>query len=248
MKREKFETPSSVFTGPLTRSTRAIVDRKELSVAPRYELPASQIRYLSTIPYRVLKSAAGAQLFTTRHSRQQIAILTNGWLARTQLIGSDQRQITDILLPGDMILLHKAQKADDRCRVETVTDASLRLVDIDGTVDREGLTDTILRIQEIDLRELRETLAAVGSLSAVDRLRNILGRIDNRLRDAYAEGPDNWQFQLTQKAIADLAGLSLVHTNKSLKQLRAAGELSLEKTKLTMLINAQGQDRVVDNL
>lgn len=68
-----------------------------------------------------------------------------------------------------------------------------------------------------------ENLLSVGRRSATERIAMLLIHLYKRAESVGLCGQDGVSFPLTQQHITDALGLSLVHTNKTLKRLHAAG-------------------------
>ena len=70
---------------------------------------------------------------------------------------------------------------------------------------------------------LDEHLLSVGRRSAYERAAYLLAFLDARAQAAIASHTELRQLPLTQQHVADTLGLSLVHTNKTLRKLMDQG-------------------------
>jgi CRP-like cAMP-binding protein len=70
---------------------------------------------------------------------------------------------------------------------------------------------------------LDEHLLSIGRRSALERAAYLLAFLDWRARATMADNGTGYQLPLTQQHVADTLGLSLVHTNKTLRKLLDQG-------------------------
>lgn len=68
-------------------------------------------------------------------------------------------------------------------------------------------------------RMLDENLLSIGRRTALERAAYLVAFISSRARTAGPNGKTPVQIPITQQHIADTLGLSLVHTNKTIRKL-----------------------------
>ena len=166
--------------------------------------------------------------------------LLNGWAFRYKTLSDGRRQILNFLLPGDFIGVQ--QKMGDAAAhgVHSLTEVTLcvfrrdALWEFHRTAPTLGFAITWLTAHEESLVD--DTLLSVGRRSAEERIATLLVLLFKRasalLPDA---GADGVPFPLTQQHIADGLGLSLVHTNKTLRKLERRGLHRIEEGRLHLL-------------
>jgi CRP-like cAMP-binding protein len=74
-------------------------------------------------------------------------------------------------------------------------------------------------------RLLDAQLLTVGRRNALERVSYVVWHLYHRARDLGMTRGNRLAFPLTQQHLADTLGLSLVHTNKTIKRLRATGSI-----------------------
>jgi CRP-like cAMP-binding protein len=188
------------------------------------------------------KSIRVAALETLIHEGQTDAplyTLLDGWAFRYKTLSDGRRQILSFLLPGDFIGVQ--QKMGDAAAhgVDTLTAATFcvfqrdSLWEIHRRSPSMGFNLTWLTAHEESLVD--NTLLSVGRRSAEERIATLLILLYKR---AAAVQPDAKQpgvpFPLTQQHIADGLGLSLVHTNKTLRKLERRGLHRISEGRLVM--------------
>jgi CRP-like cAMP-binding protein len=188
------------------------------------------------------KSVQLGALETLIHEGQTDAplfTLLEGWAFRYKTLSDGRRQILSFLLPGDFIGVQ--QKMGDAAAhgVDTLTPALFctfqrdALWEIHRRSPSMGFNITWLTAHEESLVD--DTLLSVGRRSAEERIATLLILLYKRAAAVQAETSlPGVAFPLTQQHIADGLGLSLVHTNKTLRKLERRGLHRVSDGRLVM--------------
>lgn len=173
-----------------------------------------------------------------------------GWAFRFKTLSDGRRQILNFLLPGDFIGVQ--QKMGDAVAhgVQTLTPVTVCVFQRDALWALHRTTPTLgFAVTWITAHEesvVDDTLLSVGRRNAEERIAALLIVLFKRaaalLEDGGAGGVP---FPLTQQHIADALGLSLVHTNKTLRKLERRGLHRLRDGWLELL-DAKALARVAD--
>lgn len=167
--------------------------------------------------------------------------LLSGWAFRFKTLSDGRRQILNFLLPGDFIGVQQKMGEGSPHGVQALTDTVLcvfqgsALWDLHRTAPTLGFAVTWLTAQEESLVD--DNLLSVGRRNAEERIASLLVTLFKRAA-ALAPGLVRQQgvvFPLTQQHIADGLGLSLVHTNKTLRKLERRGLHRIEDGRLFLL-------------
>jgi CRP-like cAMP-binding protein len=154
--------------------------------------------------------------------------LLSGWAFRYKTLSDGRRQILSFLLAGDFIGVQ--QKMGDAAAhgVQTLTEAVFCVFQRDALWELHrrsptmGFNVTWLTAHEESLVD--DTLLSVGRRSAEERIAMLLILLFKRAAALQADaGTAGVPFPLTQQHVADGLGLSLVHTNKTLRKLERRG-------------------------
>jgi CRP-like cAMP-binding protein len=154
--------------------------------------------------------------------------LLHGWAFRYKTLSDGRRQILSFLLAGDFIGVQ--QKMGDAAAhgVETLTDAVFCVFQRDALWELHrrsptmGFNVTWLTAQEESLVD--GNLLSVGRRNAEERIASLLILLFKRAAALQGDrGASGVPFPLTQQHVADGLGLSLVHTNKTLRKLEKRG-------------------------
>lgn len=184
----------------------------------------------------------GATILMEGHSSPHLYTLLSGWAFRFKTLPDGRRQILNFALPGDFLGLQTSMFNEMQHSVETLTKTVLCVFPRDKvwTLYEKfpGLAYDLTWIAARSERMLDEHLLAVGRRSAVERVGFALLSLYYRARAIGLATGDSVAFPFTQQHLADALGLSLVHTNKTLKSLTAQGAASWKDGVFTVVDEA----------
>jgi CRP-like cAMP-binding protein len=157
-------------------------------------------------------------------------LVVSGLAARVKLVGDGRRQITAFHLAGDFVDLHsfllKRQdhgvQAISTCR--TVEVAHSRLLTVTET--HPHLTRMLWLLTLMDGAIHREWLASMGRRTAEAHLAHLICEFYVRLDEIGQTRGASFRLGISQNQLADALGLSAVHVNRMLQQLRSKGLIS----------------------
>jgi CRP-like cAMP-binding protein len=87
----------------------------------------------------------------------------------------------------------------------------------------------------VDEATLREWLLNVGRRSSIERLAHLFCELHLRLRAVGRADEDRFDLPVTQQDLADTTGMTSVHVNRLLRELRQKGLIELRHKHLTIL-------------
>lgn len=168
-------------------------------------------------------------------------VVVSGWAARVRNLDDGRRQIISLILPGDGIGICRKPKPLFHCPVMALTpvqtlDATPILRAIADQTTHAALCRSVDLAAAFEEAWLMDQIVRLGRLTAYERLAHLIMEIRFRLSFLDMEPGGLLPFPLTQEMLADATGLSMVHVNRTLQQLR--------KEKLIEV--GQGRLRVVD--
>jgi CRP/FNR family transcriptional regulator len=147
----------------------------------------------------------------------------NGWAFRYKMLDDGRRQILNYALPADMVGLQGALMREMEHSVEALTPLTLcvfprqKMWDLYSRFPSLAFDITWLAAREEQL--IDDNLVSVGRRSALERTAYVLLHLFTRAQEAGLVKDGAVQFPFTQQHLADTLGMSLVHTNKTLKRL-----------------------------
>ena len=189
---------------------------------------AEEIRTIQELRDSQTLLRAGATFIREGQRDGRLATLFSGWAFRYKTLRDGRRQILNFLLPGDFIGLQQKMADESPHGVEAITDVVLCTFPRDTAWELHrrlpalGYDVTWLAAHEESIVD--ENLVSVGRRTAAERIAMLLIRLYKRaaaLQPGKVVG--SVLFPITQQHIADALGLSLVHTNKTLRRLQKLG-------------------------
>lgn len=159
--------------------------------------------------------------------RTPARLIVRGWVARAGVLADGRRQIVGLHLPGDLLTPGEGEGGD--MTVWALTEA----ITIDASrfwraVENETVPDSRLgaawrQIREAERARLVHQIIRLGRLTAYERTAHLFLELhDKQLRAGLTE-IGAVQLPITQDVLADSLGLSAVHMNRTLQQLRRDG-------------------------
>jgi CRP-like cAMP-binding protein len=137
------------------------------------------------------------------------------------------RQLVAVHVPGEFVDLHAYPMRELDHSIGTLTAAKVAVVPhaaLRALLDpRPDLARKLWFSTLIDASMHRAWLFRVGRLDAVGRVAHFLCEMNARLQAVGQSDGKNFVLSLTQADIAEICGLTNVHTNRVLRQLREAG-------------------------
>jgi len=168
-----------------------------------------------------------------------VMLLTDGLAARYKLLSSGRRQITTLLVPGDFLDLSSflvprrdfGVVAVTSCRAVVIEHDQLRRVcEADPAATHLLWTET-----SIEAAIQREWLVSMGRRSAKGQMAHLFCELMVRLSAVGRSEPSAFHLPLTQNELADVLGLSPVHVNRILKELRRDGVIAWTNYRIEIL-------------
>lgn len=174
-----------------------------------------------------VRFARGEQVLRQGGRATRLYTLLEGVLIRYRLLEDGRRQIVNFLFPGDLVGLQAAFDAELTHSVEAMTEARLcafprdRFFDL--AVSHPKLSFDLTWMAAREEAALEDHLVSLGQRNAQERLAYLAVFLVQRGVATGVVREGVLRLTVTQSQIADMLGLSLVHTNRSLQALRRKG-------------------------
>ncbi|MBW3097287.1 Crp/Fnr family transcriptional regulator [Pseudohoeflea coraliihabitans] len=182
-----------------------------------------QLAFMSDFKSGELNVAAGTSILTEGFRNANLFTIQSGWAFRSKTLPDGRRQIMNFMVPGDLLGLQGSMFDEMQHTVEALSAVRLcvferrRLAEIYTQHPTLAFDITWLAAQEE--RILDENLLSVGRRSALERAAYLLAFLYQRGKNAGMVGDGRMTMPITQQHVADTLGLSIVHTNKTLRKL-----------------------------
>ena len=168
-----------------------------------------------------------------------VFLVLEGMACRHKVRANGTRQIMAYLLPGDLCDIDVALL--DTMDHAITTLSACRVVCIPPKVIAEvmehhpQLARALRMTTLVDEATLREWLVNVGCRSALERVAHLFCELQVRMQAVSLADGNSYGMPVTQAALADTTGLSSVHLNRSVQELRRQGLITLRQRRLTIL-------------
>lgn len=194
------------------------------------ELPNSSEQALLALPFRVRSFAENTDIVRQGDRPGECALLLDGFACRYKVLGEGQRQIMSFHIPGDIPDLQSLHLPVMDHSLMALTPTKLAFIPHlalnDLTRTYPEITVAFWRDTLIDASVFREWLAGVGRRTAHQRIAHLICEVYVRMRSVGLAEKGGFPLPVTQAELGDSLGLSTVHVNRVLQDLRRDGLIS----------------------
>lgn len=201
-------------------------------------LSEEECRAIIEATRRTTTFAAGDDIAKRGDRIRGVNLLLEGFAYRYKILEDGRRQILAYLLPGDFCDLdvflikwmdHSIGALKDSKSAVISPAHILKLTD-----QFPNLTRALWRSSLLDEAITREWVVNIGQRAAYERMAHLFCELFHRLRAVGEIDGKSCPFPLTQIALGDTLGLSSVHVNRTLQELRRNNLVSLRNGLLTI--------------
>ncbi len=170
--------------------------------------------------------------------RENVDLILSGWAYRYKALENGRRQIIAYLIPGDLCDLRVSVLRAMDHSVGAITPVTIAEIAPDRMAT---LTDSNSRVAQafwwsslVAEAIEREWIVNLGQRSAFERLGHLFCELFIRLRTVGLTDGNSCELPMTQLELGETTGLSTVHVNRTLQELRANGLVILRGGTLTI--------------
>ena len=203
---------------------------------------------LRAVPVKVRKLEPHTDIVCDGDKPTQCCMIIDGFCWRYKMTSGGNRQILSVHMPGEMPDLQSLHLTSMDHTLASITRAEIGLVAHQSlrelTRRFPHLTDALWRSTLIDSAIFRQWLVGLGARTAYQRIAHLF--CEMAVRQAVGNEPaQSIVLPLTQIELGDALGLSAVHVNRSLRDLREAG-LALVERGVVQILDYEGLKRAGD--
>lgn len=200
------------------------------------DLGTADRQAILALPYSPRRLDQGSVLFREGERATHCCIVLSGIACRHKILDNGARQILSVHIKGDAVDLQNALLAQTDYNLQALTRAEVAVVPA-GTVKAlisasPGAARALWIETLLDASIQREWTLNVGRRDSRSRVAHLLCELGVRLEAAELGERQRFDLPLTQEQLADVTGLTAVHVNRVLQNLRGAGLISREKSPL----------------
>jgi CRP-like cAMP-binding protein len=173
--------------------------------------------------------------------------ILGGWACRQRVLPDGRRQIFSFLLPGDAIGVHP-RLAPELSTIAALT--ALETCDAEPAIEAAqagaaGLARAFAAAERYEQGLLLDHMVRLGRQTAYERVAHFLLELQHRLEAIGLGDSQRFPLPLTQEILADALGLSIVHVNRTLQQLRRERLIEL-RSGVAILLEREALAKIAD--
>jgi CRP-like cAMP-binding protein len=194
-------------------------------------LAAMELKALADVQSAPLSVKRGRQLTHEGQTGHRAFVLQAGWACSYKLLSNGARQIISFPVPGDCVGLRSILLRTADHSFSALTDAVVSPVDGDRLLkcitEFPRLGAALFWAASRDEAMVVEHLVSIGRRSAIQRTAHFFMELAERLALVGLATEAEFKFPLSQYVLADALGLTAIHVNRVLRQLRERALLTL---------------------
>ena len=203
-----------------------------------FTLTDDERQALETLPMQMVVIKENQDIVRAGDSPSRSCLLLSGFACVYKLTGDGKRQIAGFSIAGDipdlqslhLDVLDNSIGTLTPCRVGFIPHEALR----DLCVRYPRITAAFWRETLIDAAIFREWVLNVGQREAYSRMAHVFCELIVRLRAVGLADDHACDLPITQAEFADALGVTTVHVNRVLQEMRANGLIELSGDRLNI--------------
>lgn len=202
---------------------------------------------LSEIEMRLLRDLADDARYHSPHRDLYTAeallppprMIVAGWAAQYRILPDGQRQIISLKMPGDLIGSATQLRLPSACAMAALSE--LETVDARPFIGaaanpaRSSFAHAVCVMAHANETLLCDQVVRLGRQTAPSRFAHLMLELYERLGRVGLAEDHRFAMPLTQDALADVLGFSVVHVNRTVQQLRRESLLDVRNGIVTLL-------------
>jgi CRP-like cAMP-binding protein len=193
---------------------------------------------VENLPVRVHALKARQDIVRDGDTATQCCLILEGWACRYKILGEGKRQIFSFHIAGDIPDLQSLHIPLMDHTLATMTAAKVAFIPHEAlrdlTYQYPRLGAVLWRDTLVDAGIFREWMACMGQRSAYDHLAHLFCELYLKQEAVGLAGENRCPLPITQVDLADATGLSNVHVNRVLQEMRGNGLITLRGNTLVI--------------
>ncbi|MCJ2017085.1 Crp/Fnr family transcriptional regulator [Methylobacterium sp. E-065] len=193
---------------------------------------------IEALPVRVRTLSARQDIAREGDLATQCCLILEGWAYRYKLLSEGRRQIFSFHIAGDIPDLQSLHIPLMDHNLGTMTQATVAFIPHESMHDLTARFPSIAaklwRDTLIDAAIFREWLIAMGRRPAFEHLAHLFCELYLKQEAVGLAGDHRCSLPITQVDLADATGMTGVHINRVLKEMRGRGLITLHRQTLVV--------------
>ncbi len=195
------------------------------------DLAPADIVALQAATSRGRKYVARQDLIREGDEPGPVFVMLEGWACRYKILPSGTRQIVAFMMPGDCCDLHLNMVTEMDHSIQAITTANVATISRSEMTtmmdDYPAIARAMYTAQLIDEGVMRAWIVSMGRRSSIERVAHLMCELYLRARNLGLTSAGEFALPLSQVVLADALGMTAVHINRVLKELRLAGAMTV---------------------
>ena len=186
---------------------------------------------IQSLPVRTQVLNARQDIVRDGDRTSQCCLIIEGWACRYKLLSQGKRQVLSFHIAGDIPDLLSLHIPSMDHSLATVTKATVAFIPHESlralVASHPGLAAVLWRDTLIDAAIFREWMTGMGRRSAYERVAHLFCEMYLKLQAVGLADDYRCPMPITQTDLADALGLTSVHINRVLGELRGSALIAL---------------------
>jgi CRP-like cAMP-binding protein len=217
-----------------------------LKLACRDQLSDEEKQVLEGAIARTVTFRADEDMVREGDRPAESKLLLEGFAARYKILENGRRKITNIHVPGDFVDLHSFTLKTMDHSILVLSDCTVGVVphEVLHRISKEHphLTRLLWLNTTMDGAIHRQWLVTLGRQAALGQFAHLICELFLRLQVVGWTDGHRFRLPITQAELGDALGLSTVHVNRTLQELRAEGLVTWSRD----LVSIEDWDRLCE--
>jgi CRP-like cAMP-binding protein len=206
-------------------------------------VPEEVSNLLGNLPVTVKNVPPNQCIVREGDAPTHVSVVLDGYLYRHKMVNGSQRQIMSFLVPGDMpdlqcLFLKKLDHSLSALGPAVVGFVPLAAVR-DAAQDSVALNQVFWHQTLIDAAIFQEWVINLGQRDALTRVSHVLCELHLRLKVVGLAREDRFSIPWIQADLADACGISTVHANRVVQELRRLGVVEWDTKRIRIVNGAE---------
>ncbi|AJP74461.1 Crp/Fnr family transcriptional regulator [Sphingomonas hengshuiensis] len=209
-----------------------------MKLRARDDITDAEAEAISDAIGEIVEYASDVTFIAPKQELTHSTLLLEGLMCRYKDLSDGQRQITEIHVPGDFADLHSFTLKHLDHSMMTLTPCTIAKVPHTELTRITEAYPHLARVlwfsTNLDACIHREWEVSLGRRSALERTAHLFCELQQRLAIVEMASESDYAFPLTQTELAECLGLTSVHVNRVLKELRERGLVEFRGGRVTI--------------
>jgi len=197
----------------------------------------SDLEILTSFGSRRRRLTPHQAILREHDSSEDAYLVQSGWMCMYKLLPDGGRQVLNFPIPGDIVGVHDVDSIDSPFTFESLTDADISPIPLsllEGAKSSVNVARALRWSAARDAAIMAEHLVNVGRRSALVRTAHLILETALRLRHIGVDVSHEFDCPVNQSWMADALGLTAIHLNRVLRELREAELVTVRTGHITI--------------